>query len=142
MTSTRHLRELLASVKFAPYKHSGFTAAHSAHLTRCTGEWWLAARDAALSFDPLSSPGLLNALYTVLAAAETAEHYLSNVPNVLSDYERTIADIRHAYTERLAFWYGSETRWRDRSFWRCRVKAADDTIGVPADNVGTSGGRQ
>jgi flavin-dependent dehydrogenase len=125
-TSATHLRELLASVKFTPDQRSGFTAAHSAHLTPCTGEGWLATGDAALSFDPLSSQGLFNALYTGLAAAETTENYLSNAAYTLSDYAQAIADIRRAYAEQLALWYGTETRWRDRPFWRCRIKAADE----------------
>lgn len=124
MTSATHLRELLSSVKFTPDQRSGFTAAHSAHLAPCTGEGWLATGDAALSFDPLSSQGLFNALYTGLAAAETTEGYLSKAADILPDYERAIADIWYAYAERLAFWYGTETRWGDRPFWRRRLKAA------------------
>jgi flavin-dependent dehydrogenase len=121
--SARHLSELLSSVNFTPDRRSGFTAAHGAHLSACAGDGWLATGDAALSFDPLSSQGLFNALYTGLAAAETAERYLSNAADILPDYERAIADIRHAYAERLAFWYGTETRWADRPFWRRRLKA-------------------
>jgi flavin-dependent dehydrogenase len=124
MPSARHLRELLSSVNFVPDQRSGFTAAHSAHLAPCTGEGWLAAGDAALSFDPLSSQGLFNALYTGLAAAETAERYLSNAADTLPDYERAISDIWHTYAERLAFWYGTETRWADRPFWRRRLQGA------------------
>jgi flavin-dependent dehydrogenase len=130
-TSTTHLRELLCSVKFTPDQRSGLTAAHSAHLTPCTGEGWLATGDAALSFDPLSSQGLFNALYTGLAAAETTENSLSNAANALSDYERAISAIRYAYAERLAFWYGTETRWRDRPFWCRRIKAAHENASAP-----------
>jgi flavin-dependent dehydrogenase len=122
--SARHLSELLSSVNFTPDRRSGFTAAHGAHLSPCAGDGWLATGDAALSFDPLSSQGLFNALYTGLAAAETAERYLSNAADTLPDYERAIADIRHAYAGRLAFWYGMETRWADRPFWRRRLKDA------------------
>ena len=128
--SAPHLRELLASVNFAADQHSGFTAAHSAHLTPCTGVGWLATGDAALSFDPLSSQGLFNALYTGLAAAETAESHLSNSADALPDYARAIADIRTTYAERLAFWYGTETRWRDHPFWRGRLKAAQENASV------------
>jgi flavin-dependent dehydrogenase len=130
-TSAPHLHELLSSVKFTPDQHSGFTAAHSAHLTPCTGEGWLATGDAALSFDPLSSQGLFNALYTGLAAAETTESHLSNAADALPDYARAIADIRSAYAERLAFWYGTETRWRGHPFWRSRLQAAHEDARAP-----------
>ena len=126
-----HLRELLSSVKFTPDRHAGFTAAHGAHLAPCTGDGWLATGDAALSFDPLSSRGLFNALYTGLAAALTADNHLSNAADALPDYARAIADIRSDYAAQLAFWYGTETRWRDRPFWRCRIETMQATARAP-----------
>jgi len=50
-----------------------------------------------------AAQGLFNALYTGLAAAETAERYLSNAADVPPSYERAIADIWNTYAERLAF---------------------------------------
>ncbi|UPT92449.1 NAD(P)/FAD-dependent oxidoreductase (plasmid) [Bradyrhizobium barranii subsp. apii] len=130
-TSATHLSELLSSVKFTPDERSGFTAAHGAHLTPCAGEGWLATGDAAINFDPLSSLGLFNALYTGLAAAEATEGYLLDAANALSGYERTIADIRNVYAERLALWYGTETRWRECPFWRCRIETAHENARAP-----------
>jgi flavin-dependent dehydrogenase len=130
-----HLRELLCSAQFTPDARSGFTAAHSAHLSPCTGEGWLATGDAALSVDPLSSQGLFNALYTGLAAALTADDYLSNDAGALSDYAQTIADIRHDYAGQLAFWYGAETRWRDRPFWRCRMEVRENARAPQASRL-------
>jgi hypothetical protein len=43
----------------------GFTAAGGTTLLPATGDRWAAAGDAALSFDPLSAQGLLDALFTV-----------------------------------------------------------------------------
>ena len=62
------------------------------------GPVFTATGDAALSFDPLSSQGLFNALYTGLAAALTADGYLSNAAGALADYARAIDDIRRAYS--------------------------------------------
>jgi flavin-dependent dehydrogenase len=122
VASATHLRALLSAVNFTPDQRSGFTAAHSAQLVPCTGEGWLATGDAALSFDPLSSLGLFNALYTGLAAAEAADRFLSGAADALTDYDGAIADIWNTYAERLAVWYGTETRWADRPFWRRRLK--------------------
>jgi flavin-dependent dehydrogenase len=129
--SATHLGELLSSAKFTPDQRSSLTAAHSAYLAPCTGDGWLATGDAALNFDPLSSQGLFNALYTGLAAAEAADGYLANPANALSDYARTIAGIRTAYAERLALWYGTETRWKESPFWRRRISAARETARAP-----------
>ena len=121
--SATHLGALLSDVNFTPDQRSGFTAAHSAQLVPCSGEGWLAAGDAALSFDPLSSQGLVNALYTGLAAAEAADRSLSGAADALTGYDDAMADIWNAYLERLAVWYGTETRWTDRPFWHRRRNA-------------------
>jgi len=67
--------------------------AGSARLDRACGDGWLAIGDAAMSFDPISSHGLLTALSTGLAAGETS----------LADYQaftdttwRAYARMRHA----------------------------------------------
>lgn len=95
-------------------------AANSATLEPCAGDGWLATGDAALAFDPLSSQGLLNALFTGLAAAEALDRHLDGDAEALSGYAKTIAGIRDAYRKHLATWYAAETRWIDAPFWARR----------------------
>jgi flavin-dependent dehydrogenase len=121
--NTIELSQTLAACGLTPDKHSGITVAHSAVLTPCAGSAWLATGDAALSFDPLSAQGLLNALFTGLAAAEAADCYLSGHVLALPEYATTIAGIHAAYRRHLDFWYRSETRWPDAPFWRRRQTA-------------------
>ena len=49
----------------------------SARLDRFAGDGWLAVGDAALAFDPLSSQGILNALYTGLRGGQALARSLS-----------------------------------------------------------------
>jgi len=105
---------------------AGYTAAHSSTLDPCAGEGWLAAGDAALSFDPISSQGLLNALFTGLAAAEASDRALSGATDALSEYRRTIAEIQGAYRRHLALIYGAERRWSAAPFWRRRQSSSID----------------
>jgi flavin-dependent dehydrogenase len=119
-TSTGELAVLLAAAGFVAEETSGFTAAHSATLEPCAGPGFLAAGDAALAFDPLSSQGLLNALFTGLAAAETADSHLRGDVTALDRYRETIAGIAEAYRQHLALWYGTEQRWPDAPFWKRR----------------------
>src|SRR5438445_13201257 len=72
----QELAAVLSESGFMP-EQSGFSAAHSALLQPFAGPAWFAVGDAACSFDPLSSQGLLNALYTGLAAAEATDRNLS-----------------------------------------------------------------
>jgi flavin-dependent dehydrogenase len=110
---------VLAEGKFTP-EQGGFTAAHSSTLDPCIGDGWIAAGDASMTFDPLSSQGLLHALFTGLAAAEASNRYLSGDTSALIGYQRLMRGIQHVYRRRLAFSYSSEARWPTAPFWRRR----------------------
>jgi hypothetical protein len=122
------LATILAESRFTPAEQCGVTAAHSAVLHPFAGPSWLAVGDAALSFDPLSSQGLLNALYSGLAAAESAERRLAGDADALPQYLDCLARVLTAYRANLARWYRVETRWTNSPFWKRRRRpiAADD----------------
>ncbi len=96
------------------------TAAHSATLQPVAGDRWCAAGDAAISFDPLSSQGLFNAMYTGLAAALACDRRLSGEAIAFGDYSNDLHRIETAYLQHLDFWYGQEKRWPDSAFWQRR----------------------
>ncbi|MGO4713519.1 tryptophan 7-halogenase [Bradyrhizobium sp. 2TAF24] len=101
----------------------GACAAHGAALAPAAGPGWIAVGDAALAFDPLSSQGLFNALYTGLAGAETADRMLAGDAAAAVDYTAEIAGVRATYRDHLAAWYGVEQRWPDQPFWARRHAA-------------------
>jgi flavin-dependent dehydrogenase len=116
------LSDVLAGSGFTPDGVGGFCAAHSAVLEAPTGDGWLAIGDSALSFDPLSSQGLFNTLYTDLAAAEAADRHLSGDRDALRDYQTALASIQDAYRTHLHAWYGLERRWPEQPFWERRLR--------------------
>lgn len=111
---------LLAASRFVPDGGAMATAAHSARLDAAAGPGWLAAGDAAISFDPLSSQGIFNALYTGLCAAEAAGRALEGDAAAHAGYNSEIAAIGEAYRIHLAYCYGRERRWPSAPFWRRR----------------------
>ncbi len=117
------LAAILSESNFTP-EQSGFCTAQSTQLLPMAGHGWFAAGDAAFSFDPLSSQGLLNALYTGLAAAEAADRHLSGVNDAVDDYLHTLNQIYATYQQHLEYWYAAETRWSDKSFWKRRQTPA------------------
>ena len=117
--ATREIHAILAEGEFVPLG-GGFTAAHSAVLEPCGGPRWLAAGDAGMSFDPLSSQGLLHALFSGLAAAEAADASLAGDDDALHRYSQLMNSIERAYRGRLDFCYASETRWPSAPFWKRR----------------------
>ena len=98
----------------------GYTAANSAMTHPGAGTAWLTAGDAALSFDPLSSQGIFNALYTGLAASESAYRFLQGEISHFAEYQRQLEAIRAAYERHLQESYRSEKRWSGEEFWKGR----------------------
>lgn len=120
LEAARGLASLLAEVGFVPDGESKVTSVRSALLDPPAGEGWLATGDAAISFDPLASQGLFNALFTGLAAAEAADSYLRGDGRSLMQYQQTIRSIFDAYRIRLEAVYAAEKRWPEAPFWRRR----------------------
>jgi flavin-dependent dehydrogenase len=87
-------------------------AAGTAHLEPLCGDGWLAAGDAAASFDPLSSQGILTAVLMGSEAARCVDE-----PGVFAARYRAI--IAHYATERRAI-YQREERWPKAPFWSRR----------------------
>ena len=119
-TATQQVSQTLRECQFIPIGIEEVVSACTAALHPCGGVRWVAVGDAALSFDPLSSQGLLNTLYTGLAAAEAADRDLSGEKSAIAEYIATIAGIQAAYRTQLQFHYESETRWSASPFWRRR----------------------
>jgi flavin-dependent dehydrogenase len=117
---TGEIHRILAESEFAP-ANGGFTAAHSSTLRPCIGTRWIAAGDATMTFDPLSSQGLVHALFTGLAAAEAADSDLSDDSDALDSYQQLMDGVQSAYRRHLASWYSSEVRWSSAPFWRRRA---------------------
>lgn len=115
------LATLLANVGFAPDDETFVASARSAVLHPAAGKGWLAVGDAAISFDPLSSQGLFNALFTGLAAAEAVDSHLNGNQLSLTQYHQTIDAIFEAYRQKLAATYAAEKRWPDAPFWQRRT---------------------
>lgn len=114
---------LLASGGFAADTPARSTVAHSARLAPTAGASWFAAGDAAISFDPLSSQGIFNALYTGLAAAEAADRALAGDTTAQHGYCQELDNISAAYQRHLAYCYQQEQRWPQAAFWQRRHAA-------------------
>lgn len=123
------LAAVLTDSGFVP-QHCGFSAAHSSLLQPFAGRAWFAVGDAAFSFDPLSSQGLLNALYTGLAAAGATDRDLSGINDAFPEYVRNLNQVYSTYRQHLAHYYAAETRWPDQPFWQ-RRRAIPAIVAAP-----------
>lgn len=110
---THHTRGVLAgSLALGTLQ---FSEACGARLSRFGGRNWLATGDAALSFDPLSSQGIFNALYTGMKAAIAVDS------GDIASYSDRLNQIRESYLSKNQAFYASESRFLTKSFWRRRA---------------------
>lgn len=95
--------------------------AHSAVTDPPGSDGWLAVGDAALALDPLSSQGLMNALFTGMAGGDAATALLAGDGTAGHAYAARIAEIRAAYTANLALFYEAEAGRHGGAFWTRRA---------------------
>jgi flavin-dependent dehydrogenase len=105
-------------------------AARSRRLRPAAGEDWLAVGDAASTFDPLSSQGIVKALRSGIFAAYAAGDLLAKGDDAgLRRYRSFIQREFEGYLESRARYYAEETRWPEREFWRRRHAAVTVEMG-------------
>jgi 2-polyprenyl-6-methoxyphenol hydroxylase-like FAD-dependent oxidoreductase len=118
---TTHVSAALAKHGYAMTGRPRGTDAGSARLDCFVGDGWLAVGDAALAFDPLSSQGILTALYTGLRGGQALDARLGGDAGALPAYAARLEEIHRAYVQNRTTFYGFERRWPDHPFWRRRI---------------------
>ena len=114
---TRHVGPRCAERGYAIATPLRLAAADSARLDRVHGEGWLAAGDAAASFDPISSQGIMSAMQSGQQAAA------ASLAGDATGYAAAIDAMHERYCAAWASVYAQELRWRDAPFWARRRAA-------------------
>ena len=123
MEHLRRSRLTAARVALAdPETAPGIWAAQSQRLSQSVGPGWLAAGDAASTFDPLSSQGILKALRSGKLASFVAIDCLQGLTAAQARYERILAAEYEQYHAAKTWFYGLEQRWPASPFWRRRQR--------------------
>jgi flavin-dependent dehydrogenase len=107
-------------------------SARSQRLARICGDRWLAVGDAASAFDPLSSAGILKALFTGKIGSFAVLDLLGGNPR---GFERYRAHVEREYADYLttrAWFYDQEQRWPHSPFWARRRAIATTPAVAPA----------
>ncbi|MFB6576191.1 tryptophan 7-halogenase [Streptomyces sp. NPDC056402] len=117
---TRHVRDRLSGYDPADSPAPQWTAAHGLRLSPPAGPGWVAAGDAAIAFDPLSSQGILTALHTGVRVGRTVDRCLAGDTGALASYASFLDGIADAYHHHHAQSYAEERRWPAHPFWRRR----------------------
>jgi flavin-dependent dehydrogenase len=119
-----HLRQSsLTAARFAlgdPENRPAIFAARSQRLRPATGPGWLAAGDAASTFDPLSSQGILKALRSGKLASFVAIDCLQGLSAGQERYARILKAEYQQYQSAKTWFYRLEQRWPASPFWQRR----------------------
>ncbi len=118
LAASRHTRERLRNA--IPKGRPTVFAAHSQRLSQMSGPGWVAAGDAAMTFDPLSSQGILKALRSGKLASFAAADFLLRGIESHEKYALLTAAEYAAYEKAKFEYYARETRWPEAPFWKRR----------------------
>jgi len=127
LEKTKHIRKMTNGITFTPKPQ--LTEACGSRLDHCMGQGWLAVGDAAMAFDPLSSQGMYNAIYSGFKGGSAVFAYLNGNTTALEEYAERLDAIREAYLLHHRYFYRTETRWKTEDFWRRRY------LGVGSSSV-------
>jgi flavin-dependent dehydrogenase len=118
-----HVRECTAGL--APPGPVVVRAARSRRLLPAVGTDWIAVGDAASTFDPLSSQGIVKALRSGIFAGYAVGDLLAGGGDAgMRRYAQLIEREFTAYERTRGRYYAEERRWPASEFWRRRQHAA------------------
>lgn len=140
LASAPHTAARVAEHPFPPDLRPRRAPAHTAFLDRPCGEGWVAVGDAAAAYDPLSSQGILTALYTGLRAGRAVDAALSGDAAAGDRYAEDVRTVTMAYLRNRLAYYRAETRWADRPFWQRRQGGGADVGPGLGSEAGSAAG--
>ena len=112
--ATRHVAPLCTACGYEISSPLRVAAADTGRLNVACADGWIAAGDAAASFDPISSQGIMTAMQFGQKAAEAVLHG-NNV-----GYAAAVDACYERYAGTRASVYAQERRWADAPFWARR----------------------
>lgn len=118
MGQAPHTRARLVSA--TPEGAPVIRSADTGMLDRVTGDGWLATGDAASTFDPLSSQGVLKACRQGMVAGYALIDHLDGDRTSLPKYEALLQREQQEFLKAKRDFYRRETRWARELFWRRR----------------------
>ena len=115
-------------INTAGYRIEGAPAIVDAS-TRVSAEFatdrWLAAGDAAVCFDPLSSHGMTTGLWSGRVAADAADRLLAGDSTMVETYATRFRGGIDRYLQDRQRMYAVEQRWSTSPFWQRRHATPD-----------------
>lgn len=122
LAESRFTGPWLASAGFAAPGLPAVTPAGTLYLDRAADAalGWAAAGDAAVAFDPLSSHGIVSALWMGQQAGRAAAAWIRGDARPVAEYADAVSRGTARYLGERRAMYTQERRFADLPFWRSR----------------------
>jgi flavin-dependent dehydrogenase len=118
MQSTSHIKVIHDKYDYHTISGPYIRIANSSILEKVSGENWLAVGDAAASYDPLSSQGILTAMTDSMSASDIIRKYSKGKDRSLEEYNKRIITNFINYLKKRDYYYNLEKRWSNNAFWK------------------------
>ncbi|MGF7212774.1 flavin-dependent dehydrogenase [Skermanella aerolata] len=120
---TDHLQQIHERFEYKVLVPPTIVPAGSSKLCPAAGDGWIAAGDSAISFDPLSSQGIVTAMSLGQQAALSMLNAWKGDVDAITSYLSTIDRLERDYMARRHRYYALERRWAESPFWSRRSSA-------------------
>ena len=120
---TTLIKELLIDMTITGCSEPAVYTAATSCLVQRYGPSWLAVGDAACSYDPLSSYGIISALESGFYAGHAIADKLGGKEEAMDSYDWLLSQAFSTYLEMHSHQYQLEKRWPEETFWKRRLTA-------------------
>lgn len=118
MQNTNHVRLSVGKYDYRHVSGPHIMMSNSSRLEKVVGENWLAVGDAAATYDPLSSRGIITAINDGIKASNIITNCLNGNSRSLEGYNDNIITNFNRYLKQRSYYYKLEKRWSDSLFWK------------------------
>lgn len=119
------LKHIIDSIEPQSIMHHGVVCANSSRLSLQYGQGWYAVGDAAMSFDPLGTDGMFNAMAGAMQLSELIGKFGIDsevaVTTISCEYQQQLARLWQQLARSNQNSYAQERRWLNHLFWERRV---------------------
>jgi flavin-dependent dehydrogenase len=118
LNKTQHIRKIIDEYDYNIYLGPYAILSNSTRLEKAYGQNWLAIGDAAATFDPLSSNGVLNAIDDGIIVSNIIKKYLEEEKILFESYNSYLIRKFNGYLYKRSLYYNKEKRWGNSFFWK------------------------
>ena len=127
ISSTTQISKSITPENFQLLEMPKFVAADSGILESVIGQGWLAVGDAAMTYDPIASHGIIMSMASARQAALSIEEYLAGNSDALEDYSQLVYWSFQQYSKERQLFYKAEQRFPESQYWNTKLMVAPHT---------------